>query len=478
MRREDGSLSEMAENFCARVRVEWLPPGTLLLIGAGGQLARIGVSEYAQELTKVAQKLRASLPTGSAVGPLPLLFLNGSVDMVAIRAMHDIAMWLLSIEYGAETILLPASLRKMCDLICTTGSEMAQPPMGYRAVLPNKFEDPMDRGVWASEPTTELPAAVRPPTVAEEEGFIAELMCEINEQYRASLGSNITVSREVEERTPVDSEEKPMLIMVGNSHAQKVYEKAAADGFPVTMLQLSDMDRSSIQACARNLRGIISNMERSETQHAVIFSLFEHQVYRDQDGRMAWRGTGGAKHMRGNVRLADNRQLREAVATLEPLLAASGGAPKAIISPLPQYLKVPCCDAPNHCCNVDGQQFYRLLRSGLPTVARTIKTELGAAGLRRFCMVYTTAAVLEVPVEVAMQQPTTLSSGAYSAVLAALKEEMETLLNKRSGEPQQIARNVRSRLGPQPSNVDLDWDWSTGQYRSRQVSGDGTGRRE
>jgi len=238
------------------------------------------------------------------------------------------------------------------------------------------------------------------------------------------------------------------------------------------------MVRSSIDICARNLRCTISNMERSATAHIVVLAVFDHQIYRDQDGRVAWRGSGGTKHMRGNIRLADNRQVGEAVRMLEPLLTASGAAPKAVISPLPQYLRSPCCDAPGHCCNVDSHQYFRLLRTGLPNIARTLKTQLGAAGLRRFCMVYTTSAILEVPVEVALQIPTTLSSGAYSAVLAALKDEIEPLLAKRNNDANQPVRNVRSRLGPVPGSVELDWDWRSQGYRSRHGSGAGTGRRE
>jgi len=170
------------------------------------------------------------------------------VCKAAIRAAigRDIAMWLVAIEMA----ILANSMGRVCELIQTTRSEMAQPIMAYRAVLPNRFEDPSDRGVWASEPAVALPAAVRPPTAAEESVFIAQMFIEINEKFRTDLGTDISVNKEIEEPAAVDVEEKPMLIVVGNSHAKKIYEKAAADGFPSTLLQLSDLDRSSITDCA------------------------------------------------------------------------------------------------------------------------------------------------------------------------------------------------------------------------------------
>jgi len=473
MRVEDSSLSELAETFCTRLRTDWLPPGTAVFIGAVGQLARVGISEYTLELARAIERIKRSLPAGAVVSHAPLLLLNGSVDPACIRSAHDLLAWLNSLAEDGDQTITTTTLRACASLLCTAGSEVAQPHYIYRAVLPTTLESSTVRGIWTSDPHTELPAATRPLSVMEEADILTSFAVEVNSMYNAGLATNIEVIREVEEKEP--DKDSTSYVFVGNHHAKHLYDSAREIGLTATHIGLPDLDRTSIGDCAKILRTLVGNLERDGSEYMLVYSIFDHQAYRDRDGRMAWRGAGGITHLRGNVVLATDSQLADATTAVAPLLSAGGLAAKAVLTPVPQYINNPCCGAGDHCTNVERPQYQGTLMAGLPRVGRILKEKIGEAGIRRYRVINITPVVLGVPAEVAIQQPTVLSVGAYHAVVNAIMAEKEAILAKRKAEPRNNTRETRPRMEEEGQ---LDWDWATQSYRARHGSGLRGGRRE
>ncbi len=87
MRVENGSLAEIVDLFPRKNRMEWLPAGTLILIGSLSQLAKDGLTSYVVDYTMAINRLLDALPKNCVVGHAPPILFNGSSDRALIRSL-------------------------------------------------------------------------------------------------------------------------------------------------------------------------------------------------------------------------------------------------------------------------------------------------------------------------------------------------------------------------------------------------------
>jgi len=484
MRMEDASLAELAENFIGRVRMNWLPAGTLVFIASGGQLARVGVAEYASELVKAIDLLKNSLPPRSVVSHAPVILLNGSVDSAAVRSLFDALNWLCALSDAGDTEVLKGTMQACCNAMAAAGSEATAPHHTYRMVLPTNLSMPMTRAVWASDPRFELPSAVRPATVGEEAEILRTFVSEINEKYRTRLGEELPCDREVPEEESERGEEDSdaLLIFIGGLHASKLYAMATERNKPTMLIRLLGFTTKELTDCAQQIRAIVHNMETTRGQYVLVYCMMEHLVYRDNMSRTAIRGAGGVDHIVGDVHLIEDHQISGIANQVKPVLAAGGQGPKIIVSPVPQYINAPCCSNINHCANVDRPEYRSKLHSMLPVIGRQIGGMLASeAGIRRFRVINVTQKVINAPADRDTHDPPELSSSAYRAVLEMVLEETPGIIAKRKPDYGGPDRNVRPRRGsyggPTPPPPRRGGIHARLGYRSGERGGTGEGRR-
>jgi len=171
---------------------------------------------------------------------------------------------------------------------------------------------PLTRSAWASDPDTEVPAAVRPPTPAEEGDLLRTFVRELNERHRALLGEAIECEREVpEEETVSDAQNtaNTTYIFIGGGHAAKLYETMTARGHPTVLFRLRGMGDGEVHECAQQIRAMVTNMESTGGPYILVYTVLETLTYRDQDGNPAQRGAGGIEHIKGLVSLVEEEKI-------------------------------------------------------------------------------------------------------------------------------------------------------------------------
>ncbi len=156
---EDGSLSELADLFLRKVKTDWLPAETIVLLASASHLAKVGTVAYAEEYVKTKHKLESELPDGWIVLHAPVILLAGCVDPPLIRSLYNICQWLVQIEGKHDRLGDLGELHMMwMDLLTKTKTGGMQEPYTIRMQTPTTIDYPITQAVWTLEPARALPA--------------------------------------------------------------------------------------------------------------------------------------------------------------------------------------------------------------------------------------------------------------------------------------------------------------------------------
>ena len=207
---------------------------------------------------------------------------------------------------------------------------------------------------------------------------ITSLINELNVKLEAGLSDAINYERREITPQTVDYQQVDHLILVGTTHAEKLYERAKKIGTPATFISTSPQN-NNVTRTAKQLGDIVRNLERRAANILVVYQLFDNLTYTDSIGRTATRGT----HIRGAVHIAKSSTISQAVEEALPLLEAAGGQAKAILAPFPRYITGPCCNDPSHTTNVLLNTYQEGLKKDLGEVAKFIRDVLNNNGIRR-----------------------------------------------------------------------------------------------
>ncbi len=134
---ELASLSELVEVFSTRIKLAWLPSGTIVLFGAAGYLAAMGTSAYADEYVESRLRLKQQLPQNSYVSHAPVLLTAGTEDPALIRSLSKLGQWLLIMATESENQVLPETTAAWSSLLTAKPEDPQQQLYGTRLELPN-----------------------------------------------------------------------------------------------------------------------------------------------------------------------------------------------------------------------------------------------------------------------------------------------------------------------------------------------------
>ncbi len=132
IRIEDCSLNELTELFLARIRTEWLPMGTVILMSAPGYLSGIGIVDYAEEFTCNAIKIQDRLKNSGHVIHAPPILLAGCEDPALIRALAELGHWLMAMAAYDNVSSIPDTTETWLDMVCRLGDAPTQNNYGIR----------------------------------------------------------------------------------------------------------------------------------------------------------------------------------------------------------------------------------------------------------------------------------------------------------------------------------------------------------
>ncbi len=441
---EDASLEELAESFIAKTRCGWLPPGTTILLSAPGYLSWTGLAAYTEELASVASRIRKAIPHTCNIYHAPVTLLAGTNDPALIRALAELAHWLLSTQHIEPEDALPQTTEAWLAHITKIDDE-EQPNYPIRFELPESVNNNSTRKkVWHSHPTTPLPKTVAPIISEEEEHIIKTLITEINGKYRSGLSLDVSMNRASVQPQKAMPNAVEHLVIIGGIHAAGIADAARTENIKTTTIDISTEGKTPKTEIIRKIEqaGRAASMDGETVMF--VYQLFDGCTFRDQNNRLPARGT----HIRGPVKVAEKKEIEEAVEAAAPLITAAGNHGKAILGPLPKYAVKPCCADPAHCTNCGTAAYREKIKKDLNDAANTIRESLGNNGIRRHRVLTASNTVLEAPPEeVWGSDPIIPSKKSYRAILSSVLTQAGSILSKKSANIPATKR-LRSETDP------------------------------
>ncbi len=460
VRVEDGSLNDIWDLFREKIRTEWLPEGTTLLIGSASHLARFGTAAYLEEYVKTVNRIAETIP-GATVAHAPLLLLNGSNNPALIRSMLELSNWLLAIEgeNGEAGFDFSSITNTWTDLLhsCSIGATQAN--YAISMVLPSSREMPLVKKVWISEPLSEIPAGTSALTQTEEGCFLDKLISQLNRTLHVELSTAIQVERtRIRKQNsgpqPPQQQSFKNVLFVGDRTANKLATEIKKTARLSGLVQITKLDPISIGTAAAKIREKVTAAKIKGSEPLVVYCLLEDRIFSNEKGIRASETSDGVLHIQGEVRIAQRHHIEPYLSELLPLLEAGGNVPKILLTPLPEFTAGPCCDLYQDASNAGTNDFISLLRTRLGQIWRGLKDFAENEHLPKTRAVNAAATVIDVPKEVAWSG-SKLTEAAYKAVLDCILAEAENIRGKRPS-AQQSDTEKRRRSGSERTVIETD----------------------
>ncbi len=463
MRIEDASLHELTDLFIEKIRTEWLPPGSVILLGSASYLSRVGVSAYLEDYVKTVQILEERI-RNATVAHAPLLLLNGSADPALIRALFELSNWLMAVEgeKGEAGADLSAIISLWTEMLHSSNNGELQPNYQIRLAMPKSREMPIVKKIWVSEPENLLPASTAPISQVDEGEFLDKFIGLLNRTLNLNLSNAIQTER-IRIRRPytygkAEQGESKHTILVGDRSATDLYEEMQRSNKPATLIKVDSLDHTTVKHEARRIRETIETIKPNGAEMLAIFCLLEQQYFLDEEGRPGFPDIEDYIHIRGNVHLARLNEFKPEVRKVIPLIEAASEIPKIVLAPLPRFANGPCCQNRGHALNTSSGDFVNGLRDGLGQAWRTIKDVLDTTvNTGRFRVLNAAATLLDVPREVAWDQSKITMAGT-KALLEQILSEAESIRGKRTVNPM-MGDEKRRRSGPEASEQTTSSSW-------------------
>jgi len=421
MRIEDGTLCELADLLIEHCRNRWLPNGTVVIMAAGGQMAREGTAAYASALVAAVNKVKKFLPAGSFVAHGPLAFACGINDPATIRTAFEICHWQVTLDReGAVGDLLPLANMATIRMLERRAVEVTRQLAPIRLTLPANMAGTLYR-CWSVGDGSPLPAATEPLTEEDEAELLYLLGTEINRKLGIGLDTKFETVRMVASGMASDSR----VILVGGQHALGLAKAAQDSGQQYTSIPLEGNPTvGQVSMCARNLREVIEEVPPgSRAGVVVVFSILDNLLY------MAKNSEGGinplkppkkgVQHVPGQLVLATGEMLEERLAKLTSLLNSICGASAVLLCPLPRHISSPCCQLPGHMPGYATDGHKVKLLEAIDATRRKIKDELYKMRVRGIQV----ANYARTAIERGFKDPITLTEEGYGALLERILSE-------------------------------------------------------
>ncbi len=456
---EDGTLSELVDLFLKKVRIEWLPADTIVMLASASHLARCGTSAYAEDFVHAKNRLEAELPAGCLVLHAPVFLLAGCTDAPLIRSLYEICQWLVEVDGRKHQAGDLSELYLLwTDIIHDARTGDKQEQYGIRIQMPDNTEYPITRKYWSSQPASALPACTRAISQPLEAKYIRKLVNILNRQLSTQLSLEITCERSDIGNKP-DPPKIDFLVFIGGPTASSLYEAAKKEGMEAGLITLGSLDPPSIDYAAKQVAKTTRNLEIDEKTYLLVYCLFETYVYTEENGRRSYITADNIQHLEGPICFGNKDRLEPAIMRALPLYDAAKDAPKVTLNPLPQFANKPCCENPAHATNAGTDAYKSTLKQNLATVGHIIREVISAKNIRKHRTLNTTSTTLDVPSEAAWGSTgTRLTEKAFRATLHAVLSESTALIQKRAlpvaGRPP--AKRLHSDPGPSGADRPLN----------------------
>jgi hypothetical protein len=223
-------------------------------------------------------------------------------------------------------------------------------------VLPDNIGVHCDK-IFVCNGKTDLPTSVPPMSSDTESSLYTPLIEGLNNIYKWNMDTVVTVNRESstlsKEDQPASNIDAP-IIMVGGSNAGRLGMSLDNIGKPTV-----DVTTSGWSLTPANVTIIKSLLEAeciTKPGSPVVIYAMDNSCFMNMssDGTISpiKKLEDGRYHVVGDLAITPGILLRPMYAALEEIVKLCGDRKIYILTPLPRYILVPCCDSDAHCVNL------------------------------------------------------------------------------------------------------------------------------
>jgi hypothetical protein len=231
---------------------------------------------------------------------------------------------------------------------------MNYPP--HPLVLPDNVGIHCDK-VFICNGISDLPLSVPPMSCDSESSLYTPLFEGLNGIYKWNLDSNIIVNREasvvsMDEPAP-DIMDAP-IIMVGGSNAGRLGVSLDNIGRPA--IDVTSSGWTLTPANVNIIKGLLEAECITKPDSPVVIYALDNSCFMNMsaDGTISpiKKLEDGKYHVVGDLAITPGILLRPMYAALDEIIKICGNRRIYILTPLPRYILVPCCEDSGHCVNL------------------------------------------------------------------------------------------------------------------------------
>jgi hypothetical protein len=367
MRQECASPGELVDLFLELTAGCKVPAGSIVLMASLTHLADVGLSAYAEDVSKAAAKLYRVFQGG--VFALPgLLFPPETIqDPVLSRAIIDALTWSKTVAKivpnGGQ--IMDSCIGELVQYLLESGTGSAQAPSGVRCRLPRTLG--MQHATkWDTSGLTGLKNCVGPlePTC------IIKVLDTLFSELNGAVGTdNIKVVGlyGITERNKLGKK----IVIVGASHGRRLADLLADTGEETVYVEAPSF-RLLNKDVVKLAEDIADALGESNSEEAIILlNLVDNSFFvaRCEDGHYIppHKDNLGHYHIDGEITCAPADTAKQLMINLFPILKKFDEFIKILLVPLPRYLYSACCGDPEHAPNVLAADHVETMMTSLDT---------------------------------------------------------------------------------------------------------------
>jgi len=372
VRVEDGSLREVVLALVDCIGKGELSTGTVILLGSITHMATVGTAQYALDWVRSRFWLKDRLGDRVTIIPAPVVPLGGIEGTSVIRTLMEVSEWFTVVD-STEALLAKHYTRQFIN--AHLGSTEHGVELNERQCLrlPVSFDS---RGflTMVSEGWGSRPDGVPPLPQAAEKAIVLPLLEQLNEAF--SLGLDTAPSFE---RTVVGIGELAQArasglkyLVIGGSHADRTADALCASGLEVTRLTSSGW-----RATRTSVALVLDKINKLPHHDVVVLQGLDNSAYfcLGEDGTMSLpkKGADGRYHVEGELRVANKDQTTALAKTMAPILQAVPDSIRIVITCLPRYTVIPCCEDSDHLIG-RGREMEDRVTADLRAMKRNVRS--------------------------------------------------------------------------------------------------------
>ena len=353
--------------------------GSVILLGSVSYLGEVGTAQYLLDWCKSRWWLKTRLGNGCHVIPLvpvPGADLRGEG---LVRALLETLTWFVT-QNATETVLVCGILEKFIGTYIRqgTGGSILNGRQCFRvpAGLDTKTTVSLVSEGWGVRPDG-IPAMSK----AAEESIVISLIAMLNSAFGTGLSSAICFDRTgsalVDAR--LELSKKQLVVVAGASNAGRLATALVDNGTQVLALT-SPGWKVSKQNVERLVQELVNLSPAPDT---IVLQCMDNSAYfvLNEDGTLTMPTKSRADnkyHVVGELKLANREQTHNLIKMLRPVLSCITGTKVLLLTCLPRFLHMPCCEDPCHM--VDGEKMN--LAEDLRSMKKAIRSAVFAEKLK------------------------------------------------------------------------------------------------